>query len=71
MEHRLPGRAGRPGRSPLPGNPGGVRPGPAGNKKSIYAVTTDGRLAQIWDTTKWNLSFPAELANAGSLRFQV
>ena len=44
---------------------------PAGNKKSIYAVTTDGRLVQIWDTTQWNLSFPAELANAGSLRFQL
>jgi len=44
---------------------------PADDKKSIYAITTDGRLVQIWDTTKWNLSFPAELANAGSLRFQV
>jgi subtilisin family serine protease len=44
---------------------------PAGNKKSIYAITSDGRLVQIWDTTRWNLSFPAELANAGSLRFQV
>ena len=43
----------------------------AGDNKSIYAVTGDGRLAQIWDTTRWNLSFPAELANAGSLRFQV
>jgi hypothetical protein len=29
-------------------------------KKAIYALTTDGRLAQIWDTTQWNISFPAE-----------
>ena len=43
---------------------------PTANKKSVYAVTTDGRLVQIWDTSQWNLSFPAELANAGSLRFQ-
>ena len=42
----------------------------AGNKKSIYAITQDGRLAQIWDTTRWNLDFPAELAGQPSLRFQ-
>ncbi|WP_315820771.1 hypothetical protein [Paraflavitalea speifideaquila] len=40
------------------------------NKKSIYAITTDGRLAQIWDTDHWNLDFPAELANHVQLRFQ-
>ncbi|HET7544088.1 MAG TPA: papain-like cysteine protease family protein [Polyangiaceae bacterium] len=42
----------------------------AANKKSIYAVTTDGRLAQVWDTNQWNLDFPAELAGQGGLRFQ-
>jgi hypothetical protein len=40
------------------------------NKKSIYAITTDGRLAQVWDTNHWNLDFPAELAGNSSLRFQ-
>ena len=29
-------------------------------KKAIYAVTSNGRLAQIWDTTSWNISYPAE-----------
>ncbi|MFA5179674.1 MAG: hypothetical protein WC405_00010 [Syntrophales bacterium] len=42
----------------------------AENKKSIYAITTDGRLAQIWDTDCWNLDFPAEKAGQGELRFQ-
>jgi hypothetical protein len=42
----------------------------ADNKKSIYAITTDGRLAQIWDSNQWELDFPAELAGHGSLRFQ-
>jgi subtilisin family serine protease len=54
----------------FPGTPAVFGRDPAGNKKSIYAVTTNGRLVQIWDTTQWNLGFPAELANAGSLRFQ-
>jgi predicted nucleic acid-binding protein len=40
------------------------------NKKSIYLVTTDGRLAQIWDTDRWNLDFPAELSGNGGLRFE-
>ena len=26
-----------------------------------YAVTTDGRLTQLWDTDRWHLDFPAEL----------
>ena len=43
---------------------------PADNKKSLYAITTDGRLAQIWDTTKWNIAFPAEQAGQPNLRFQ-
>jgi hypothetical protein len=44
----------------------------AADKKAIYAVTTDGRLAQIWDTNKWNVDFPAELADPSfnNLRFQ-
>jgi len=42
---------------------------PADNKKSLYAITTDGRLAQVFDTTKWNLDFPAEAANQPKLRF--
>jgi Astacin (Peptidase family M12A) len=40
------------------------------NKKSIYVITRDGRLAQVWDTDRWNLDFPAELAGHGELRFQ-
>ena len=43
---------------------------PAGNKKSIYAITTDGRLAQLWDTTQWNVDFPAEATSQPNLRFQ-
>jgi hypothetical protein len=35
---------------------------PTADKKTIIAVTADGRLAQLWDTDRWNLSFPAELA---------
>jgi hypothetical protein len=34
----------------------------ATNKKALYAVTTDGRLAQLWDRPTWQLDFPAELA---------
>ena len=40
---------------------------PARNLKSIYAVTSDGRLAQIYDQNGWNLDFPTE---AAVLRFQ-
>lgn len=40
------------------------------NKKSIYVVTTDGQLAQVWDTTSWNLVFPAALAEQPELRFE-
>jgi subtilisin family serine protease len=40
------------------------------NKKSIYVLTTEGRLAQVWDTHQWNLDFPAELAGQPDLRFQ-
>ena len=40
------------------------------NKKSLYAITTDGRLAQVWDTDRWNLDFPAELAGQPGLRFR-
>ena len=32
----------------------------ADNKKSIYATTTDGRLAQLWDADRWFLDFPLE-----------
>jgi hypothetical protein len=48
-------------------------PPETGGKKSIYVITTDGRLVQLWDTDRWNLDFPAEEANNGqfaSLRFQ-
>ena len=31
-----------------------------GDKKSIYVITADGRLAQLWDTDMWNLDFPAD-----------
>jgi hypothetical protein len=41
-----------------------------GNKKSIYVLTADGRLAQVWDTDHWNLDFPAELAGQAGLRFK-
>ena len=40
------------------------------NTKSIYAMTGDGRLAQIYDENGWNLDFPAEAANAAVVRFQ-
>jgi len=42
----------------------------AANKKSIYAITNNGRLAQIWDTDRWNLDFPAEAAGRPRLRFE-
>lgn len=37
----------------------------------IYAITTNGRLAQILDTNKWNVDFPAEIAGPpfASLKF--
>jgi hypothetical protein len=40
------------------------------NTKSIYALTTDGRLAQVYDAAGWHLDFPAEAAGQASLRFQ-
>ena len=41
------------------------------NTKSIYAITTDGRLAQVYDAANgWNLDFPAEAANPAVLRFE-
>jgi predicted nucleic acid-binding protein len=42
----------------------------ARNTKSIYLMTSDGRLAQVWDANGWNLDFPAELAGHSGLRFQ-
>jgi hypothetical protein len=32
------------------------------NKKSIYVVTSDGRLAQVWDDVAWHLDFPLQTA---------
>jgi hypothetical protein len=40
------------------------------NTKSIYVLTTDGRLAQVYDGAGWNLDFPAEAAGQATLRFQ-
>jgi hypothetical protein len=40
------------------------------NKKAIFAITTDGRLVQLWDTDRWNIGFPAELAGQAGIRFQ-
>ena len=49
----------------------GREPSPAtGGKKSIYIITADHRLAQLWDTDAWNGDFPAENADAAKLRFQ-
>ncbi|WP_433325291.1 S8 family peptidase [Spirillospora sp. CA-294931] len=42
---------------------------PGRNLKTVYAVTSEGRLAQVWDHEGWNIDFPAELAGAGELRF--
>ena len=39
------------------------------NTKSIYVVTNDGRLAQVYDQDGWNLDFPAEGAGQAGLRF--
>lgn len=41
----------------------------AQNKKSIYAITVEGRLAQIWDTDVWNIDYPAEISGHPDLRF--
>lgn len=44
---------------------------PDRNLKSLYALTSDGRLAQIWDDHQsWHLDFPAEIAGFSSIRFQ-
>jgi hypothetical protein len=43
---------------------------PARNTKSIYAVTRDGHLAQIYDADGWHLDFPAEHRPHAGLRFQ-
>jgi hypothetical protein len=43
---------------------------PALNTKSLYAVTTTGRLAQIWDTNNWNIDFPAEATDQPSHKFK-
>ena len=40
------------------------------NKKSIYAITRDGQLVQIWDDNRWHLDFPAANAGHGDLRFE-
>jgi hypothetical protein len=36
------------------------------NEKSIYVLTMDGRLAQVWDNHPggpgWHVDFPAELS---------
>jgi hypothetical protein len=40
------------------------------NYKSIHAITTDGRLVQVWDDQGWHLDFPAEHAGQADLRFQ-
>jgi hypothetical protein len=40
------------------------------NKKAILAVTTDGRLVQIWDDDRWHVDFPAELSGQAGHRFQ-
>jgi hypothetical protein len=42
----------------------------ARNTKSIYAVTTDGRLTETYDAEGWHLNFPAEAAGSANLRFQ-
>ncbi|MEU0054710.1 hypothetical protein, partial [Streptomyces sp. NPDC006309] len=39
---------------------------PARNTKSIYAITTDGKLAQVWDDNGWHIDFPAEAAAAAT-----
>ena len=41
----------------------------ARNTKSIYVVTSEGRLAEVYDQDGWNLDFPAEAASTAPLRF--
>jgi hypothetical protein len=43
---------------------------PMRNTKSIYAMTIEGRLAQVYDGAGWHLDFPAEAAGQATLRFQ-
>ncbi len=54
------------------GNPAAVVHNPATGQKAIYAITTEGRLAQLWDTHVWNIDFPAEYGRKDlqALRFQ-
>ena len=52
------------------GSPAVFGRNPVRNTKSIYAVTTDGRLAQVYDAEGWHLDFPAEAAGSPNLRFQ-
>ncbi|MEU0054709.1 hypothetical protein, partial [Streptomyces sp. NPDC006309] len=42
---------------------------PSRNIKSLYAVTTTDRLAQIWDAEGWHIDFPAEAAGEIGLQF--
>ena len=41
----------------------------AHNTKSIYVMTVDGRLAQVWDDNGWHLDFPTASAGQVGLRF--
>jgi nitrogen fixation protein len=52
------------------GSPAVFARDPIRNTKSIYVLTTDGRLAQVWDDNGWHLDFPAEASEHPSLRFQ-
>ncbi len=40
----------------------------ASNKKSVFVATSDGRLAQIWDTNQWNLDFPIDVEQSTRAR---
>lgn len=40
------------------------------SRKNFYLVTSDGRLAQVWDESEWKLDFPAELGGRSDLRFK-
>jgi hypothetical protein len=37
--------------------------------KSVFAVTADGRFAQVWEDGAWHVDFPAELAGHTGTRF--
>jgi hypothetical protein len=39
------------------------------NTKSIYVMTADGRMAQVWDDNGWHLDFPVESTAHAALRF--